>query len=108
MAPFYRYHWTVEDFPEEPLKGADGTILHALERMYPMIAQEAGYCSGWIMPASEAGINYDNLYFALQKREHTLHGTGEVHFTYVKNILKAYIKKKMLKVFNKVRSVCHA
>lgn len=108
MTPFYRYPWTVEDFPEEPLKSVDGTILHALERMYPMIVQEAGYCSGWIMPASEAGVNYDNLYFALQRREHVLRGTGEVHFTYVKNILKAYIKKKVLKVINKIRGARHA
>lgn len=103
MAPFYRYSWRVEDFPEEPLKGDDGTILHALERMYPMIAQEAGYYSGWIMPSSEAGINYDNLYFTIQQCEHILHGTREIHFSYVKSILRAYIKRKALKLFNKVK-----
>ncbi len=108
MTPFYRYPWTVEDFPEEPLKRADGTILHALERMYPMIAQEAGYCSGWIMPSSEAGINYDNLYFALQKREHILQGRGEVHFKHVKNILKSYMKNKKAKLLDKVRGIGHA
>ncbi|MBD5627673.1 MAG: hypothetical protein HDQ90_09400, partial [Desulfovibrio sp.] len=61
MAPFYRYSWTVEDFPEEPLGATNGTVLHALERMYPMIAQEAGYFSAWIMPASEAGVHLDNF-----------------------------------------------
>ena len=108
MAPFYRYAWTVNDFPEEPLKGQDGTILHAMERMYPMIVQEAGYCSGWIMPSSEAGINYDNLYFALQMREHTLQGNGEVHFNHVKNIVKAYMKKKILKFVHKMKGTSHA
>ena len=103
MAPFYRYSWSIEDFPEEPLRVADGTILHALERMYPMIVQEAGFFSGWIMPSSEAGINYDNIYFSLQQREAVLQGTGEVHFRNVKKIVMAYGKKVLFKLINKLR-----
>lgn len=103
MTPFYRYSWSIEDFPEEPLRVADGTILHALERMYPMIVQEAGFFSGWIMPSSEAGINYDNLYFSLQQREAVLQGTDGVHFINVKKILMAYGKKVLFKFINKLR-----
>lgn len=62
MQALYRYRWTVNDFPEEPLKVPDGTVLHALERMYPMIAQESGYLSGWIVPSDLMGTYYDNLY----------------------------------------------
>ena len=103
MAPFYRYPWTFEDFPEEPLKVNDGTILHALERIYPMIVQEAGYWSGWIMPTSEAATHFDNLYFCLYQRELTLQGKGEIHFRHVKNVLNAYVKKIFSKIIKKLR-----
>jgi len=63
MQAFYRYSWTISDFPEEPIKPHDGTVLHALERMYPMIAQESGFLSGWIVPADLMSVYYDNLYF---------------------------------------------
>ena len=62
MAAFYRYSWTPDDFPEEPIKVTDGTVLHAMERMYPMIAQESGYLSAWIVPSGLIGTYYDNLY----------------------------------------------
>lgn len=63
MKALYRYSWTVNDLPEEPIKVADGTVLHALERMYPMIAQESGFLSGWVVPSVLMGTYYDNLYF---------------------------------------------
>lgn len=36
------YGWEYSDFPEEP-NGVDGTMLHALERLYPFAVQQAGY-----------------------------------------------------------------
>lgn len=36
------YDWKYEDFPEEPMP-ADGTISHAIERIFPYIVQDAGY-----------------------------------------------------------------
>ena len=62
MEPLFRYKWTVEDFPIEPIKIPDGTVLHALERMYPMIAQEAGYFTGQIISSTKISLYYDNLY----------------------------------------------
>ena len=70
MLPFYRYNWTVEDFPKEPVP-SDGTILHALERMYPMIAQEAGFFSAWILPLSNVGIFIDNMAQCIKEREYS-------------------------------------
>ncbi len=35
-----------DDFPKEPVP-TDGTILHAYERFYPALVQEAGYYCGW-------------------------------------------------------------
>ena len=102
MAAFYRYGWTLEDFPEEPIKDADGTALHALERMYPMIAQESGYLSGWAIPSDLAGTCYDNLYAkALKYKRETVQGffehpdPGRIHFSTVKKVLFSYIRKKL-------------
>ena len=97
MAPFYRYNWTIEDFPEEPIPVADGTILHAMERIYPMIAQEAGYFSAWIMPASEAGVHLDNMYH-LAKTYSPNNPDPEVHFKPLCRMIKAYWLKKWRKL----------
>lgn len=59
MAALYRYNWTSEDFSAE---GIGGRAMRALERMYPTIAQESGYLSGWIVPEDLIEIYYDNLY----------------------------------------------
>ncbi len=60
IKPLFRKKWAYEDFPDEPLP-ADGTISHAIERIYPSIAQEAGYMTGWIMPEDFASVYIDNL-----------------------------------------------
>ena len=62
MAAFYRYNWTTDDFPEEPIRVTDGTVLHAMERMYPMIVQDSGYFSAWIIPSGIAATYYDSVY----------------------------------------------
>ena len=68
LQPLFRHEWKTSDFPEEPLQVTDGTILHALERMYPMIAQEAGFLTGTIMTNAYAEIYYDNLMFEFRKQ----------------------------------------
>jgi glycosyltransferase involved in cell wall biosynthesis/SAM-dependent methyltransferase len=42
LAPILRLRLTMEDFPPEPLP-TDGTVLHAIERLLPLIAENAGY-----------------------------------------------------------------
>ena len=55
-----QYPWKYSDFPEEPI-GYDGTILHGLERMYPMLVQQSGYYVGFLtFPSYAAGL-YTNL-----------------------------------------------
>ena len=41
------YPWTYEDFMEEPLP-RDGTLSHAVERIFAYVAQDAGYDTGTI------------------------------------------------------------
>lgn len=60
--------WSYADFPQEP-NALDGTLLHAIERLYPFAAQQEGYYSAWILSDAYAPRYLLNLYHALQKSE---------------------------------------
>lgn len=51
------YPWKYEDFPEEPVPN-DGTINHAVERIFAYVAQDAGYKTGTVrtVPCAERQI----------------------------------------------------
>lgn len=49
-----KYDWKYEDFQDEPLPD-DGTISHAIERIFAYVAQDAGYSTEWIMCSKYAG-----------------------------------------------------
>ena len=51
-----------EDFPKEPTGVNDGTIMHAIERLYPFVAQQNGYYTAWILNNKYAGLTLTNLY----------------------------------------------
>lgn len=42
LSPLYRHAWGYDDFPEEPLP-EDGTLLHAIERLLPLIVHSCGF-----------------------------------------------------------------
>ena len=42
LAPLYKLKLRWEDYPDEPI-GYDATILHALERVIPLVASSQGY-----------------------------------------------------------------
>lgn len=50
-----------DNFPTEPLKSTDGTILHAIERCYPMIAKTEGYYTARLTNIALQSILFDNL-----------------------------------------------
>ncbi|WP_430459476.1 rhamnan synthesis F family protein [Thalassolituus sp. LLYu03] len=51
VRPLLERSWSYADFPEEPIP-ADGTVLHAIERVLPVIAQKQGYKNFYYYPAS--------------------------------------------------------
>lgn len=59
LKPLFAHDWQIEEMPEEPIAD-DTTVLHAIERIYPFCAQEAGYYSAWVMVDSYAEIEFDN------------------------------------------------
>lgn len=64
------YPWTYGDFPEEPLTKTDGTILNAIERIYPYAAQQAGYYSAMLMTDAYSAVELGNLHFYAQSYTH--------------------------------------
>jgi len=62
MSRLFRSHWTYDNLPDEPVP-ADGTILHALERIHPFVAQASGYYTAWVHPDTAAATYMNNLYY---------------------------------------------
>ena len=60
MEPLFGHAFTYEDFPKEPM-AVDGTISHAIERIFPYVAQSQGYYTGIIMNP-ETVTCYYNVY----------------------------------------------
>ena len=66
LKPLFDYGWKYEDFPEEP-NAFDGTLLHAVERIYGFVVQNEGYYPAWAMTDRYARIELTNLYFMVRE-----------------------------------------
>ena len=82
MAPLFAKNWTYDDFPPEPFNMTDGSILHAIERIYPYAAQDAGYYSAMLATTDYASVDIDNLFYYAQ---------GYAHICYENGISNRYI-----------------
>lgn len=81
FAPLLESSLCVQDFPKEPLISQDGTVLHALERSYPMIVRKAGYYTARLLNVELLPCFYDNLlYFGTRRsyKERFLFFVGEL------------------------------
>lgn len=67
------------DFPREPIGGVDGTMLHAIERLYPFAAQQVGYYSAWLLSAEFAKMEITNLYYCLRDIHTTFYWHYGIH-----------------------------
>lgn len=76
MAPLLAYPWIYDDFPEEPLRETDGTPLHAVERVYPYVAQHAGYYTAMVMTERYSAVEVGNLQYYAQTYAHLIYGAG--------------------------------
>ena len=60
LKKIFDHDWKYEEFPKEPITD-DGTILHAVERIYSFAAQDAGFYPGWVFSELGAGMEITNL-----------------------------------------------
>lgn len=70
--------WKYEDFPAEPFP-PDGTISHAIERIFGYVAQDAGYEAGTIMSNTYAESFLFLLQDAMQDIEKFLESKHYIH-----------------------------
>lgn len=76
MQPLFAKDWTYDDFPPEPFNMTDGSILHAIERIYPYVAQQAGYYSAMLATADYASVDIGNLFYYAQCYSHVCFENG--------------------------------
>lgn len=81
-------NFTYDDFLAEPA-GTDGTLMHVIERIYPIICQNEGYYPAWIMTDEFAKIQITNLQYMLSElNKEVFKYTGPNFFNVVKGRLK--------------------
>lgn len=100
MKPLLKKEWSYSDFPKEPNK-VDGTILHAIRRLYPFAAQQAGYYPAVVMSDFFAKIEYTNLTYYLRNfariaAEHNIFSYHENVISIISNRLDEYEKMHQL------------
>ena len=81
LRPVFAKKWTYDDFPDEPVAD-DGTLLHAIERIYPFAAQSAGYYSGWVLSEQGAAMEITNLNHMLREINKIIFFEGQDAGTY--------------------------
>lgn len=77
----FQYKWQYSDFDSEPLED-DGTISHAIERVLPFIAQDAGYYTGWVMTDEYASQRIENQYHIIRDVYHLLRKFGRIQYIF--------------------------
>ncbi|MBQ3222103.1 MAG: rhamnan synthesis protein F [Clostridia bacterium] len=71
-----------EDFPQEPCREIDGTIMHVIERIYPFVAQDAGYYSAWVLSDRYSAMRLTADYKSIRDINEMVfwvHGEGDRH-----------------------------
>ncbi|MCL2722120.1 MAG: rhamnan synthesis F family protein [Treponema sp.] len=102
----FNYEFLFEDFPEEPLP-LDGTLSHALERIFIYVAQHHGYYSATALNRKYAAcslMNFESLLAKIIKNSITSFGAQDITdifsgFNYSRRI-------SLLKFILKNESVC--
>lgn len=89
MNKIFHKQWQYSDFPAEP-NGTDGTLLHAVERLYSFVIQDAGYYPAYVMPSNLASIDLTN--FIINVRN-----TNVSALAYLFSNQKSYLIKNAIK-----------
>lgn len=66
LKPLAAHHWDYAEFPKEP-NSTDGTLLHAIERIYPFACVEAGYYPAYLLSDRYAAIEYSTMRYYVRE-----------------------------------------
>lgn len=104
LQKLFDMRFTYDMFPEEPCKEVDGTIMHIIERVYPFVAQDAGYYSAWVMSDRYAALKVTRDYKSIRDINEFMfwtYGEGDRHWV-LRNILEAIGAQKELKAYKEI------
>ena len=93
--------WKYEDFPEEPVE-SDGTILHAVERIYGLCVQSEGYYPAWVMCDSSAAMEVTNLNHMLHIINESIFHVGNGAGSHNKVVLDLKANMDELKIYRQI------
>lgn len=92
MKRLLEYGWKYTDFPKEP-NNTDGTLLHAVERIYPFVVQDAGFYCAWVLNDDYARTEWQNLHYMLRTINAELMKSYGCHSFYgMQDTIKRYRK----------------
>ena len=63
LIPIAQASLRLEHVPKEPLMTSDGTILHAMERSYPLVVKNSGFYTARVINLAHIPHMYDNLLY---------------------------------------------
>lgn len=72
LEPLFDISLNYDDFDSEPYQGNDGGFPHAIERLHPFAAQQAGYYSAWVMSDKYSKLEITNLHKMLRDANQTM------------------------------------
>lgn len=99
LGKLFAHNWTYEEFPEEPMPD-DGTISHAIERIFGFVTADAGYKTAVIMNTEYASKMIGLLQSKLQYTYEWLWDNAGIKNTY--QLSKYYEEKEMISdIFSK-------
>lgn len=96
LKSLFEYNWTYESFPKEPTGKNDGTILHAIERIYGIVPQHEGYYSAYVLTEEMRRVENTNIDYLFRVKLNQMQWnntlTGDVN---TREFIKLKMKKKM-------------
>ena len=103
MSHLFKHEWKYEDFPKEPNE-LDGTLLHAIERLYPFAAQAKGYYSAWCLEENYAENYLSTIYYLLRKESYQCRNGSIVKYIFlrIKGKLKQILPHSFWKLLKKL------
>ena len=81
LEPLFGLYWDYEDFPKEPMPG-NGTVSHALERIYGYVAASKGYYTKFIMTDEYAKSELFNYSYMFENTINNVKPVTSEYFVY--------------------------
>lgn len=92
LKPLLDRRWEYNDFPPEP-NADDGTMLHAIERLYVYAAQQAGFYSAWCLRKCNVG-RYMTMMYSMLGSEVYNRKYGRIR-SYLFDRVKEFVRRKV-------------